>query len=114
MSTLTMRLAQEKEPLEARDWVADELIPVDWKYSFTLKSQPDRKNGFKRLFKFKTETGLVLRSAWQAIQHIKEDKKYTRRHLENMIEFVKNNKKQERDIFDHTVMFCVLIKLKKN
>ena len=88
---------ENQEPKSSEDWVSHGLLPTGWKYSFTLKNQPDRKNGYKRLFKFKTETGRVVKSAWQAIQHLKEDKKYKRKDLDNMIEFVKNNKKEEEN-----------------
>ena len=87
---------------ESSDWLPHELIPGDWKYSFVFKSDLGRKNGYKRLFRFKSDTGQVMRSAWALLQHLKQDTRYSRTDVDNLIDFVKNNKKQERELNDST------------
>merc|ERR1719419_1294651 len=53
------------------NWYPDQLLPSGWKYCFEVKDDPARRNGYKRLFKYKSEGGQIFKSSWQAMQYLR-------------------------------------------
>merc|ERR1712098_558334 len=84
------------DDLKPGNWYTDQLLPSGWKYSFKVTEDLKRRNGYKRLFKYRSESGQLFKSSWQAMQYLRTlSNKYSKTDVDNLLLFFRYNKNKE-------------------